>query len=250
MNGVDGARYLALAACMEATKGMCWTSSAFRSNGNSLSKEANQNFDLTWFAQAILSIRSYEAGTADGHMGPKTRAAVEKFQQDIGRDATGIVDLELFQRMLDALGGAQYLAKKITKDVLDPKREELRENIYGFSPTPAATASFSEDLMHRTVEDRRLALATVLSASGTKCSLPARDAYPLPDASSEIWSIECAEGSYMLMLSEGSRIVINNSSSSSAEETPAKTDSSDSSSSDPRFELPKPGAGHKGTGPL
>jgi hypothetical protein len=160
---------------------------------------------------------------------------VEKFQQDIGREANGVVDNELFQRMLDALGGGQYLAKKLAEDVLEPKREEMRDHVYSFSPIPAVTASFSEEMMNRTADDRRLALATVLSSGGTKCSLPAQDAYPLPDASSGIWTIECAEGSYTLMLSEGSRVVISNGSSSS--------DSSDSASSDST-------SGHRQTAPL
>lgn len=251
MSGAGPARFMALVSCMEVTKGVCWTADAFQSNGRNLSKENNQDFDLIWFAQAILSIRNYDPGTADGQMGPKTRAAIEKFQQDIGREATGTVDAELFLRMLDALGGGQYLAKKLVEDVLDEKREDLHDHIYSFSPSPAATATFSEELMTRSVDDRRLALATLLSAGGTKCSLPALDAYPLPDASSEIWSIECAEGSYTLMLSEGSRVVINNgpSSSSSTDETPAKTDA-DSGSSDSSAATAKGGARHSQTKPL
>jgi hypothetical protein len=97
---------------------------------------------------------------------------------------------------------------------------------------------------------RRLALATVLSSGGTKCSLPALDAYPLPDASSGIWNIDCAEGSYMLMLSEGSRVVVNNSSSGSDSSDspsldPASSDSGRSESASSDF-----AAGHRQTAPL
>ncbi len=137
----------------------------------------------------------------------------------------------------------QYLAKKLDEDVLEPKRDEMRDNVYSFSPTPAATASFSEELMNRTADDRRLALATVLSAGGTKCSLPARDAYPLPDASSGIWNIECAEGSYTLMLSEGSRVIISNGGSDSSDSASSDSASSGSVDSDSA-------AGHRQTAPL
>ena len=210
VNGADAARFIALASCMVASNALCWTSSAFSPNGNEVSKRSNREFDITWYSQAILAIRNYDVGVADGRDGPQTREAVKEFQRDIGREPTGTIDDELFHRLLDAMEGAQSLARKLNSDVLEPKREELGDLIYGHSTSPAPAATFSEELMTRSEDERRLALATILASGGTECTLPALEAYPLPDASSQIWNIECSEGSYTLILSEGSRIVINN----------------------------------------
>ena len=43
-------------------------------------------------AQEKLSDMGYEVGTADGKIGPKTRAALRKFQADKGLSETGRLD--------------------------------------------------------------------------------------------------------------------------------------------------------------
>lgn len=43
-------------------------------------------------AQTALNAQGYNAGAADGHMGPNTRAAVSKFQADHNLPATGTLD--------------------------------------------------------------------------------------------------------------------------------------------------------------
>ena len=222
VNGGDAARFIALASCMVASNALCWTSSAFSPNGNEVSERSNREFDITWYSQAILAIRNYDVGVADGRDGPQTREAVKEFQRDIGREPTGIIDDELFLRLLDAMEGAQSLARKLNSDVLEPKRGELGDLIFGQSAAPAPTATFSEELMTRSEDERRIALATILSSGGTECTLPALEARPMPDASSQIWSVECGEGSYTVILSEGSRIVINNSANESEPSTPGR----------------------------
>lgn len=53
-------------------------------------------------AQEMLNALGYDAGPADGLMGPRTRAAIEAFQRDYGRQATGTLD----DRTLRVLAGA------------------------------------------------------------------------------------------------------------------------------------------------
>jgi localization factor PodJL len=50
--------------------------------------------------QAILNKNGYDAGSADGVMGDKTRAAIVKFQKDNGMDATGEVNEPLVRALL------------------------------------------------------------------------------------------------------------------------------------------------------
>ena len=50
-------------------------------------------------AQTLLANLGYDAGGADGTMGPKTRSAIVEYQQDIGLTATGVVDAELLQSL-------------------------------------------------------------------------------------------------------------------------------------------------------
>jgi peptidoglycan hydrolase-like protein with peptidoglycan-binding domain len=43
-------------------------------------------------AQNALNSKGYDAGAADGRMGPNTRAAILKFQADNGLPQTGSLD--------------------------------------------------------------------------------------------------------------------------------------------------------------
>lgn len=215
------ARAVALSNCMAVSNTMCWTDVAFNANGRTSSEASNRDFDITWYSQGMLQVRNYDPGTADGNFGRQTRSAISEFQTDLGRTATGDLDDELFFRLLDAVGGAQNLARIVKRDVVEPKQEELAENVYSYSRLPAQPATFSEELMTRPLDQRLLALATLLASSNTKCTLPALDGQPLPDASSGIWSIECVEGSYTLILGEdGSRTIM--SGGSSEEPEPSK----------------------------
>ncbi len=50
--------------------------------------------------QTALNQRGFSAGTADGVMGPATRAGLRQFQQSIGVVADGYPTLELLQRLM------------------------------------------------------------------------------------------------------------------------------------------------------
>lgn len=51
--------------------------------------------------QAILNKNGYDAGSADGVMGQKTKQAIVAFQKDNGMDATGEVDKMLVRKLLE-----------------------------------------------------------------------------------------------------------------------------------------------------
>ena len=50
--------------------------------------------------QLILNKNGYDAGSADGVMGAKTKAAIAAFQKDNGMEATGEVDEKLVRKLL------------------------------------------------------------------------------------------------------------------------------------------------------
>ena len=54
--------------------------------------------------QRRLKLLNYEIGDSqiDGILGPQTKEALKKFQQDRGLDASGIVDEETWMEILDA----------------------------------------------------------------------------------------------------------------------------------------------------
>ena len=51
--------------------------------------------------QKILNKNGYDAGSADGVMGDKTKVAIAAFQKDNGMDATGEVDEKLVKKLLE-----------------------------------------------------------------------------------------------------------------------------------------------------
>jgi peptidoglycan hydrolase-like protein with peptidoglycan-binding domain len=59
-------------------------------------------------AQTALNDRGYDAGTSDGVVGPKTRAAVAKFQSDEGIDQTGQLDTNTLAKL--NVGGTRIVS--------------------------------------------------------------------------------------------------------------------------------------------
>ena len=59
-------------------------------------------------AQTALTDRSYDPGASDGVAGPKTRAAVEKFQADQGIEQTGQLDINTLSKL--NVGGTRVVS--------------------------------------------------------------------------------------------------------------------------------------------
>ncbi len=209
MGDSASARKAADTVCMVASRTFCWTDVTFSSHARTLSAASNRDFDLTWYAQGMLNARFYAAGPLDGSGGPQTREAIKKFQADLGRPQTGVLDDELFLRLADAVEGATSLSKLVKRDVLDPSADLLAIRSFSGSSKPAPDRTFSEELAERSDEARRLALATLLSTHANKCTLPALDALT-PDPASQLWEIECVEGSFSLSLMGDTTLIISN----------------------------------------
>jgi len=206
MGDATSARKAADVVCMIASRTFCWTDVAFSRNAKTLSAASNRDFDLTWYSQGMLNVRRYEAGSLDGSVGPQTRTAIQKFQADLQRPETGQLDDELFLRLVDAVEGGTEFAKLVKRDLYDPEEDLLATRTYSYASKPAPDRSYSEELAGRSEEAQRLALATMLSTSGNKCTLPALSAWtPTPD--SQFWDVECVEGSFSLFLSGDSRVI-------------------------------------------
>ena len=50
--------------------------------------------------QAALNIRGYDCGSADGIFGPKTQAALNRFQEDRNMEITGTVNFDVWEKLL------------------------------------------------------------------------------------------------------------------------------------------------------
>jgi hypothetical protein len=206
----SSARRIALTACMVASEALCWTASTFSPNGRTATAADNLRFDRIWMAQLLLQINgNLYKGNIRGEVDRELYVAAAKFQEKLGRKGTGTLDDELIFRMIDGAGGTRHFAIIVRRDVLPgldqaiAKRGGSAEPKYGHSPAPKQ-GSISDDFSNRSEEARRLALATFLSSRGSRCTLPAIEALRIaPD----MWSVQCNEGNYTLMLNNGQSVV-------------------------------------------
>jgi hypothetical protein len=195
----------ALAACVVATRTLCWTDAAFNRSGRAASKSDNIAFDRAWYAQALMKMIGYDI--ADFAV-PLRRPAVEAlrdFQKTIGRTPTGKVDAEIVDRLLDAARGAQRLGRSLKKNLLDAN-SDISDVTFASALRAVPERTFAEELEQGPDDRRLLALATILSARGHACSLPARGARLVSEESG--WQVECAEGRFQLILSDDGDTVV------------------------------------------
>jgi hypothetical protein len=209
INNADYARIWSLAHCMVAANTLCWTNTTFSGGGSQASEASNLGFDMTWYVQIMLQLRHYDPGSADGELGPRTREAISKFQSEQGLPVSGEPDDVTFRRLLDVVGGIGHFVDTINEDAVEG-RSEQRDWGYAYASKVAPELSISGELMERPIEERLMALAAMLRDSDRDCSVPAKDAQLLDDGGgSGVWSIDCAEGSYTMILSaDGSRMTM------------------------------------------
>jgi peptidoglycan hydrolase-like protein with peptidoglycan-binding domain len=64
--------------------------------------------------QLLLSFLDYDVGTIDGITGPKTQAAIRKFQSDYGLSATGIWNTQTENKIREVIGNPEMEKKDAT----------------------------------------------------------------------------------------------------------------------------------------
>ncbi len=76
-------------------------------------------------AQILLQILGYYKGQADGIIGPQTKMAVQKFQQEKGLEVDGIVGTKTWQALIEAVKNSSKETKKnsLEKEATNPKSE-------------------------------------------------------------------------------------------------------------------------------
>ncbi|MDA1070867.1 MAG: peptidoglycan-binding protein, partial [Proteobacteria bacterium] len=79
-------------------------------------------------AQSALNRLGYNAGPADGIMGPSTRSAIRTYQSDRGLAVTGTLTRDLFDRIQGDLGGGQE--ETVSTTVIANTQSELRQRGY------------------------------------------------------------------------------------------------------------------------
>jgi len=228
-----GARGVALASCIAQSRTLCWTSLTVNNNGNDRSEAENLEFDRTWYAQVILYALDLYSAAADGQLGGKTRAALKAFQERLGLESTGVLDDALLDILVDSAGGRLGVARMARRmvDALPPQ-EGLEDAFVASATQPNGTASFSAEIATRPDQERRMALATLLSIWGTRCTLPARSAEPVPADGSGDWRVTCDEGEWTVQFDEKMHVIV-----------PGRTTISDSGSASNDKPDPPDGAG-------
>jgi peptidoglycan hydrolase-like protein with peptidoglycan-binding domain len=230
------ARAAVLAKCIVAGRALCWTYSTFNNNGGEMSDAADLDFALVWYVQLMLQVRNFDLGDADGEPGPKTRAAVREFQAKIGVEPTGVIDDALLRQLLDATGGERAFARLVKEQVLDKFVTPNIDTVFGYSSAPQDDIAISAEMASLGEERRREAMAILLSSSaGARCTIPAIAAEQVFGEDDETWIVTCAEGTFTLILGDGTRTVIRMDDAPGSEEpaddAPASHNESESSDS-------------------
>lgn len=234
-----GARIAALVTCTAASRTLCWTSSTISNGGQERSAKDNRDFDMAFYAQAMLNSMGFDPGSIDGEMGGKTRDALKTFQAKLRLPPTGKLDDELFRRLLDAYGGRLVMAQSFQDGLVTPYKDEYAKSTFVLASQPYAGKSFSEEIATRDENYRRLTLATLLTMWDKPCTVPANAADAVPADGTGGWLVKCAEGDFTVLMSAGTHTIMNglaNISSDPGGTTTATPKSNDKTS-------PEPGAG-------
>ena len=93
--------------------------------------------------------------------------------------------------------------------MVEKESKAAAEHAYAHAEQPYAVAGFSEEIAQRPDEARRLTLATVLSNWGTKCTLPAKSAEPVPADGSGGWWVTCDEGEWTVSWTDKMHLIAN-----------------------------------------
>ncbi len=203
------ARLASITACMTKLNGYCTTTQTISPNGKITKFTAPGPLFTTYIAQAALGLSGYDVGTPDGEMGPKTRAALHAFQDDIGLAKTDDISPETAWRTIMAFGGRQKLWDIIAEEVVAPNVEALGNQLYISAPKAKPPEPFGAELAGYEDDVRRNALALYLRGHGHPCSIPAIRATAPFENDTVYWNVDCKEAEYDLFLQPDGSNVIN-----------------------------------------
>lgn len=99
------------------------SSYADRNNPSYANDPGYEQGDHVRWVQEVLSLLGYDAGAADGTLGPKTAAAIREFQRDIGLPADGQVSDELIAALEDIVDKAAALPPEASLDRVEATEE-------------------------------------------------------------------------------------------------------------------------------
>lgn len=80
--------------------------------------------------QKELRAHGYDAGPVDGRMGPRTAAAIRRYQRDAGLPVDGIASKELLDHLKFVLPKTYAFGQPVLGVVLDVQRELARRDYY------------------------------------------------------------------------------------------------------------------------
>jgi|GEM_PF-6119690 len=202
------ARAVALAACMRATNANCWTDTIFDAIGNQTPQETVWAGDRAFFATGILQLRNFEVDDLTDTLDGQARAALSDFQAKVGLPQSGEPDNDTLGRLFWSVS-VGTVTRELGSFFLDAYAGDLAGRAYGHAVSGNPPRQVGEEWLAMDEATRMKAVATFLAARGTACTLPARAAFPPFEEDADFWSVECAEGSYSLIIDEGGTTILN-----------------------------------------
>jgi hypothetical protein len=192
----------AFTSCIVATGGVCKLDTLFYDSGRSVQTYDNAASERLRFLQWSLSTR-FDVGTIDGQMGASTKAAIEAAQTHFGLPVTGQMDDELLARAIKSIGGIRAVADEFRRGLENRRKAQPLPPGYEYAwgPNPPKPLWTGERLAATyDTGDQMHVLARALTHLGVACKEPAQYGAPQPQLGSNIWRVDCAEGTYYVSL--------------------------------------------------
>jgi hypothetical protein len=202
----DSAQMLALAHCTAANNTLCWSDSVFDGQANALPADRVEEFDRTFYSQALLQLTGAPVELADGLMSAGTREAVVAFQRKVGLDATGSTESPLIFNLIAAAGGRQVLIDELREEIADKYEREYADILFAAAPAPIPARAIAGDLAALSEVDRATAMRSFLRSSDMDCADPVTVSL-LPDGFDDLVTVDCAGQGYTVIVTDGTRVI-------------------------------------------
>ncbi|WP_205648540.1 peptidoglycan-binding protein [Acuticoccus kandeliae] len=208
MSNAAAVRLYTLFQCTVAANTLCHVDVSFRGNGKRTSQDDNRAFERTFAIQTLLRTLSVPgAGALDGKYGPKTKAAIVKFQAMVGLPEDGQATDALLGALIEATGGQAHLVATMGDFFTEGwAKDHPIPAGYGYVKmvTTVPRRPFHE-VIGDLPQDQRLArLSIMVRARDLPCATPAVGA----ERNGTVWTVRCRSRDYRIEQADNGQTTI------------------------------------------